>query len=1115
MDKRRIISLFLSLAVVFALASPAVFAADDGKAETEYLFFDSFEDGLSKWNSYETAAKTYISDERATDGSKCAVAEDASETKGAGFRTKNIPITPGNAYEIYVDMYRIEGSGGELYVEFWNKSGKRIGVSVKSGAVTGEWRTTTSSAAAPADAAYLTVLLYSGGSPVGIVAYDNVRVVDVSKQIVAEEFDLKVKDHPRLYFTKDETSAFIKNASDTAVTYNGNSMRVYRDRIISDADKYLTEKSFTIGYYGGYSLTFNVPTDMPGKLANPPTYAGSDQYPYWTALSRQIEERLQTLSVAYLLTGKDEYAAKAIEWAEKMTEWKFWSDPYYASGNTCLDTAHITYGMCTVYDILYDKLSAELKEKIEDSLIEKSMKKLYTDIFQLSSDNGQMLRCAALMTACCTIFETNEELCSLHLTQARKFFNWYMDTMLKSGDHEGLMYTSYAVEYMVVALDHYSRAFGDLSMFEGDFLNKFLMEWIVVAAENAKGASPNIADCSNSTSYFFITASLVYKLTKNPLAAYYLVRNKISSSGLDALMYTCHDVTATPPDDSFLTKNLEVIGWGVFRTGWSASDPTMVFTSSPSRMGHCHYDANSFVLALNGAWLAKDPGYHSFDGGDESKYGSAGGHNTIYVDGKEQNGLGAGSISPKIDSRIVSYTVGEAANAYPGDLGITKMQRSFLQINHGITYYVLYDAINSSKEHVYTWRLNDEGYTAFNASENAFRVDYSGASLAVSFASPGALSINNTKYKSTSHSVVDVTGEKALNSEFLAVLTPFVPATGKIAFENLVAGAKTEGDDISVKSTAVDIFKTMFVKPGAYGNSVTVTVPVPASGKFDLVLRYINGKSYGSFDVYANGQLIGSVDSYNDDYVFSDTATFSDVSLNAGDLVLKFVWTDKTASPKADKMAFVSLEMKTDAEISQDVKVTETLTDDNIVGAVLGYAGSKSDVIAFSKRGKAISAANMESDGMFASVLGIDSGNIDGYAVNYGRSLTYGGKSLISSDKKITAAVDYAGGGITLESTTPTKITLAVPDGVEKVYLDGTGISVKDGYATFEISNGTFEATFSGAAPSEDPGENQDPGESQDPADGANNAWIIALICTAAVIVIAAVAVIAVKKNKK
>lgn len=76
----------------------------------------------------------------------------------------------------------------------------------------------------------------------------------------------------------------------------------------------------------------------------------------------------------------------------------------------------------------------------------------------------------------------------------------------------------------------------------------------------------------------------------------------------------------------------------VMRTGWDARDRYLLMDAGPFGHGHQHEDALSIVLYADGKYHVIDPGNYAYDSSQWRRYVlSARGHNTVMVDGLEQN----------------------------------------------------------------------------------------------------------------------------------------------------------------------------------------------------------------------------------------------------------------------------------------------------------------------------------------------------------------------------------------------------------------------------------------------------------------------------------------------
>jgi len=1113
------VSAALLAAIMLFSLIPFYAIAQEGEEKEEYFFFESFEYPVGStavpkgWTVYTGTAGFHFSEDKPTEGKTYAVIEDNSSTYGAGFRSQRMPFDKGDQFIVEGDVMLLEGSGGLIFVEYWDVNGNRVDYDSIEKARIGEWTSTSAVCVPPENAVSISLLLYSGGTHIGVGAYDNIKIKKIKVEETVERLIPKTKSHPRLFFTSEELPSFIESTLDPSPIYNGDSMLSYRESVLQSADRFITETKIALRYYEGYVVTFNSPTDMPGKLPNPPGYeaaGGSSVYPYWTNLAEAIQERMQTLSIAYAITGEEKYAEKAIQWVNKMISWSTWSDPYYGTGSTSLDTCHITMGVATVYDILYDKLSADERKAIETAIYEKSLKKLYIDVYNRSTHNSQMLKVVTLLTGACAVFETEEQLCSLYITRAIEYIKWYMDEVLTSPQNEGLSYTSYTVEHMMIGIDFYSRIFGDMTLFDHEFINSFIPQWIVTAAENLNGLCANIGDCYVSNKYFFVTASIVYKLTKDPLAGYYLMRNKSSSSLLEGLLYTCTDIEKTIPDEKYHTHIIPSIDWGIFRTGWSPSDPTMFFVSGQSFQSHSHSDANSFSMALNGAWIADETGYRSYAGGDETEYGLSGGHNTIHIDGESQTFMGVGNLKECITSPFFGMAIGSAEKAYPKEMKLNTFDRTFIMVDFGTPYYIIRDILSSDNEHEYTWRLNIATHTSFDIPQGmrSFDVRYAGASLAADFAFDDLLSIKKTNYKSTVHPVIDVTSEKKKDQEFLAVLTPYMEGEAQYDLSAMGNNYTLSGDGITAAATKIDIFNAQLVRPKSYGDSIAFSLTVPYDGEYDIDIRYITGKTYGAASLSANGQELGIIDTYKDGYIDRDDAAFSKVALKGGTAEFKFTWCE-SAAEAADKLGLIHIKLTAlDTSVSK-AAVQNSVSGSDISGAVISSDGGASrDIIIFNNASKAHTWEGLSGNGSFSAVFGIEADSLAGYVMENGTELKYGDKLLASSAQVVSAMINFQRVSV-ITSKKDTAVTLALSSDIESVKLNDETYINENGSVTLNVRKGESLITFVKAESGEG-----DPSV-EEPKENGGGFTLIIIIAAVSLAVIAAAVIITVKSGKK
>ncbi len=761
------------------------------------LFSESFEyEGnnllqcSALWKNYGNILYSEIINNTSTDGKRSLKITSSEKMSGFGFRSAAIPVTPGKKYILKADSFS-ECGEGQIYIEFWD-NGKRLTPVTIVTFCESSWETVETEAIALDGSQYMTLLIYMHGDNDGTSYFDNIKVYesddppikyisDTDKYYDPEKnIPLIEKNFPRLYFVPSEKEAIIAKKDDTTLNYAGCCNKDITESIIKYADKFAEETYFECSYYGDHVIRFDYPLTQPDYIPNPPKFISNSRYPYWTGMSSNIRTKLQYLATAYLFTNEERYAKKATDMCLSLSEWTSWSDPTYGNGNACLDSGYLTFGVCMVYDFLYDYFTSEQREKIKEGIYRNGLIKPLKEWRVGTDHNIQVVLTCGIAFAACTLHgeypETGEA-----INKALSYFSWYLDKRMTSNCHEGNMYTTLAMEYIMNAANAIKNVTGERSVFDHKYISDVLFKWMIAGGESSKGHFAPISD-GNQNVGFFITASLLYKATKNPYAGYFLKRSKVFSRALEGLLYGITDIEEGAPSKDLQSVYLDKIGWGCMRTGWNEKDTTFVFTSSLSNVGHNHYDNNSFVIAKNDEWIATDPGYQDYSAGNNRIYTIKDGHSTIYVDGEAQNVLGNSIIKEHLTSESFAYMTGSAEKSYKKPR-LSKFDRSFIMVNHNTPYFIVKDDISSVQEHEFTWRINVSASKNVKIADNVipvnsdvssyfFTAETEKTSMHISFATSSHLNVKYYQYKDTTGKLIDVNdGASDNKKEYLSVIS--------------------------------------------------------------------------------------------------------------------------------------------------------------------------------------------------------------------------------------------------------------------------------------------------------------------------------------------------------
>ncbi len=1057
-----------------------------------------FEDGAgagdipNHWVKLNAANQVSLSGEQHYEGNYSVKLVNDSP-RGCGLRSSKVAVTPGVTYEAKAKMYCAIGSA-DLYLEFWSDADSRISTKTATISQTKQWCDIYAIMAAPAGATYATLLYYQNSGEQGIVYGDCASIEPyVPPAGEVRHFTSIIKDHPKVFFTSDDIASLRRLARSADQTATGVTGKEVADQIISQADVYLNETSYKTSFsaYGTtYSITIqNPPVQQPESPDRP---AGYNVFPFWTQLSRGIEDHLEILSMAYMLTGKSEYARKAIDFVSAMSGWDLWHDPkdnYPEEQLTNLDTAHLVQGAAMAYDVCYDRMTEAERTKIREAIVTLGLEPLYHDGQYKLDWNIQGLRNAALATGSLAVMDdVDSGATDRYLTCATDFFDWYLDQKQESGNEEGFGYTSYALENIVGSFDQLARVTGETSLIKNSYLNDTLMKWIIhFSAPGSLSLAP-VSDMTEGTQEFYQTCSALAK-NGNGLAGWYLTHAKLGSSDIlltQKFLFLCNPDSIKITEPGKVLGNSSIIpevGWGALRTGWGTTDSVLGLISDNSSMGHNHFDQNSFLLATNGTWIADDPGYSTFVSTEQARQQFRGkvGHNTILVNWEKNTDNGAqvfkggGSLTPNILTSSYGYLIGSAEDSYGLDV-LKQFDRHAVMINHdGHPYYVVFDDLDSAQDRTYTWSLFTGGWDAFSVdgrtvegitssqTGNLLKINRNATNLYAQFVGNGKLQIDSDMYTVNDQEegpYIHVSNtQKTRQYQFMAVLNTYASAINIPAniFQptNVISGGCTGVLSTLDQSSGIPLSVALFRGESGAGSKVTYTFEVPEDGDYAVDLLHPASPAYGIYQMSIDNIPYGKpMDGYSTSVILNAAPfTVGKMHLSAGTHTLTAVCTG-TSVPEGNKylLGITAIRLKkssVDSSADAPIRVAQTVDDADVLGARLSYVADADDIVLFRRSEAAIeNSLGVFTDAKQVSLVGLKKdGTLDGIGVNHATALRYKNKALLASTEPVSAYVDYRGGTVTIQSDKASKIT----------YLDGKGggtahtISVNAGTTTEKI----------------------------------------------------------------
>ncbi|MBD3291868.1 MAG: DUF4962 domain-containing protein [Armatimonadia bacterium] len=471
---------------------------------------------------------------------------------------------------------------------------------------------------------------------------------------MAEDFTLLTERRPRLGLSAAEIEALRADEREVEV--------------IRDAADSIIERGRTKAYED-YYVTLPRPEFPPQH---------DDGWPYWTGLAGELRSAMEITARAWALTGDRRYIGWCRELMLAVAGWRQWTDPWYGT-QPCLDTHHLTRGMCVALDLLWDDLPDEDRATIIEAIAEKGAEFIFEHSNNASSyvsepsawPNGYAMINTELGVAGLTLLgehERADEWLAQSLDKARLFFD--EQGGVDGGLVEGFGYGSAAVDNFIYLVRKADAIVG-VNLFEHPYLAQAVSfpAYFVVPGGGTLANFGDNGDATGIRPQLLGLARAMVEVEQSPLAAWYLRKAGESSPEIDGLVQ---------PPDLPTAKHFRDIDWVAMRSGWGDSGSLLAFKSGHVAH-HNHLDQNSLMLAWDDEWLLNDPGYQIYDrpyppehemteemikARHAYTYGTIG-HNAILVDGVGQIAE-RGHVTAFASTPAMDYAAGDASECYEG-----------------------------------------------------------------------------------------------------------------------------------------------------------------------------------------------------------------------------------------------------------------------------------------------------------------------------------------------------------------------------------------------------------------------------------------------------------------
>jgi hypothetical protein len=174
-------SIGLVLFVVFVLGFVGVVSAAEKVIFTDGLETIDAETKLPQgWVvfSHNNGDSGSASKDLVRSGSLSWLMDDPNADVSLGIRSPLVPAEAGKLYKGACYAFVLSGTAN-LYIEFWDAEGTRLGPQSTKNNVRGEWEEVAITKEAPAGTKFVSVILYSQKTNAGVQYFDDVFIVEI------------------------------------------------------------------------------------------------------------------------------------------------------------------------------------------------------------------------------------------------------------------------------------------------------------------------------------------------------------------------------------------------------------------------------------------------------------------------------------------------------------------------------------------------------------------------------------------------------------------------------------------------------------------------------------------------------------------------------------------------------------------------------------------------------------------------------------------------------------------------------------------------------------------------------------------------------------------------
>ena len=464
--------------------------------------------------------------------------------------------------------------------------------------------------------------------------------------------------------------------------------------------------------------------------------------------SRDVKNRMQTLGLAWQLTGDKKYPEGAWRVLQAAGNFPDWNPPHF------LDTAEMTRAFAVGLDWMEEAWTPEQKEQICQWIIRRGLDPAMAGYKDPSSKNGHQLRSLHNWGQVCDggIGMGALAIADLHPNEAREALSSALECIQSSLIHyapdggwaEGYGYDNYAMEYTSGLLSSLNASletdFG-LSKIPGISMTPDFPTFLEGPCGNYFG----FADCGekNHKNSSQPWTGWVAMRFPNPVAAANQRKKAINHPDALGLLWLPPLINESTIPLPPRVKEFSNVACATMRTKWGDTNAGFVgFKAGDNKANHSHLDIGSFVYEVGGKSWAVDlgsdnynlPGYFGKNRWDYYRL-RAEGNNTLVVNpnqGPDQAPKASCPLTLCIDRGDASVAVGDLSAAYPL---LASAKRGVRLANNGSL--LIQDELDTGgKEATFFWFMHTPAKITVSQDGHSATLEQDGKTLRADLISP-------------------------------------------------------------------------------------------------------------------------------------------------------------------------------------------------------------------------------------------------------------------------------------------------------------------------------------------------------------------------------------------